>query len=55
MDFDTVAGTIITVAASLSIIGLYVWSCRIIEHIHRKNLTSLRQIRKELGNDRREG
>ena len=48
MDFDTLVGTALTVAAVSVIVGLYTWSVRIIERIRRKDLTTLRQIRKEL-------
>jgi len=48
MDLDVILGTGITVVAVLSVVGLYVWSYRIIERIHRNGLTSLRQIRKDL-------
>ena len=49
MDIDLVLGTAVTVLAVMAVVVLYVWSCRIIAQIERKKLTSLRQIRKELG------
>ncbi len=51
MEFNLLLGLIIIVISLFVIIGLYWWSCRIIEEIHQKKLTSLREIKKELRKD----
>jgi|GEM_PF-4874387 len=50
MNFDIVAGTLVTIGALLTVIILYVWSARIIETVHRSRHMSLRQIKEELRN-----
>jgi len=50
MDFDTAVGSLVAVGALVAVIGLYAWSCRIVNRISEGNLTSLRQIRRELNN-----
>ncbi len=53
MDFDTTVGVALTGIAVAVIVGLFVWSSRIIDRIGKSKLTSLRQIRREMGNGRR--
>ena len=52
MDANAILGTLVTLAAILVVIGLYVWSARIIETIRRGRYTSLRRIKKELRHGR---
>jgi len=53
MDLDMVLGIFVTLAAITAVVVLYVWSSRRIDFIHTHNLTSLRQIQKELRHGRR--
>lgn len=55
MEFTTAIGVGMVFAAVTTIVVLFVWSCRIIEHIRRAKVKTLRQIRKELGHGRRPG
>ena len=55
MDTNTVIGSVLIVLSTGIYLGLYIWSCRRINAISEKKLTSLRSIRKEFrhgsGND----
>ena len=46
---ETIVGAIVVVLALSALVGLIVWSRRIVERIHRRDLKTLRQIRKGLG------
>lgn len=50
MHIDLLLGCLLTSLALLIVVGLYVWSSRIIDQIHERKLMSLRQIRRELRN-----
>ncbi len=50
MHIDLLLGCLLTSLALLTVVGLYVWSSRIIDRIHERKLMSLRQIRRELRN-----
>lgn len=50
MEIDALIGLLVTLGAILAVVGLYAWSCRIINRIHSKQLTSLREIKREISN-----
>jgi phosphate/sulfate permease len=48
VDTPALIGIILVAVALFLVLGAYVWSSRIIARISSRNLTSLREIRKEL-------
>lgn len=55
MTFDLIAGVSLTALALGVVIGLTFWSRRIIEGIHSKRPKTLRQIEREIDNERFSG
>ena len=46
-----VIGFVVVALALAVLVGLIVWSRRIVERIHRRNLRTLREIRRGLSRD----
>jgi phosphate/sulfate permease len=50
---STIIGSITTFLALAAVLGIYIWSSRIINTIHERRLDSLRRIKKEIGRGRK--
>jgi len=55
MTFDLVAGVVLIVLALGIVVGLTLWSRRIIERIDSKSPKTLREIEREIHNERSSG
>jgi hypothetical protein len=53
MTFDTITGIVLTVLALIAVVCLTLWSRRIIERIHVRSPSSLREIQKDIINGNR--
>jgi phosphate/sulfate permease len=50
---STIIGSITTFLALAIVLGIYIWSSRIINTIHDRRLDSLRRIKREIGHGRK--
>lgn len=55
MTFDLTAGVVLIVLALGIVVGLTLWSQRIIERIDSKSRKTLREIEREINNERSSG
>jgi hypothetical protein len=53
MTFDTITGIVLTGLALIAVVCLTLWSRRIVERIHVRSPSSLREIQKDIINGNR--
>ena len=50
MDSNVIIGFIVTIVSICIVVGLYVWSTRIIDHMHNNKIGTMRQKKANVSN-----